>query len=146
MKQIILALALALSIVSCKQNNKKETNTVETDQQDTEVVDGHSSEMALEWAGTYEGIFPCADCPGIKTTITLHDDKTYKLVQDYMDNQEPETESGSFQFDESGSIISLMREATAQKYKLVENAIIALDADGNEVTGELADSYILTKK
>ena len=31
----------------------------------------HNSRNALDWAGTYEGVLPCADCPGIQTRLSL---------------------------------------------------------------------------
>ena len=30
----------------------------------TAAPDLHSSQNALDWAGVYEGVLPCADCPG----------------------------------------------------------------------------------
>ena len=33
-------------------------------------------------AGTYEGTLPAADCPGIKTVLTINADSTYQLQQD----------------------------------------------------------------
>ncbi|HSH50375.1 MAG TPA: copper resistance protein NlpE N-terminal domain-containing protein, partial [Bacteroidales bacterium] len=29
--------------------------------------DMHTSEISLDWQGTYKGVLPCADCPGIET-------------------------------------------------------------------------------
>ncbi len=43
------------------------------------------------WHTTYQGTLPCADCPGIKTTLTLHWTKvnagknTYTLTEEYLD-------------------------------------------------------------
>ena len=36
------------------------------------------------WAGEYEGVFPCADCEGIKVELDLNPDKTYELSEEYL--------------------------------------------------------------
>ena len=33
---------------------------------------------SLDWAGSYEGVLPCADCPGIRTRVTLSDNGRYE--------------------------------------------------------------------
>ncbi len=43
-------------------------------------ADMHTSQNSLDWAGVYEGVLPCADCPGIQTRLTLSRDETYELV------------------------------------------------------------------
>jgi uncharacterized lipoprotein NlpE involved in copper resistance len=43
-------------------------------------ADVHNSRNALDWAGTYEGVLPCADCPGTKTRLTLNYDGSYRLI------------------------------------------------------------------
>ena len=50
--------------------------------------DGHNAQNSLDWAGTYEGTLPCADCPGIKTTITLKDDNTYTISEEYLERKQ----------------------------------------------------------
>jgi uncharacterized lipoprotein NlpE involved in copper resistance len=43
-------------------------------------ADMHNSRNSLDWAGTYEGVLPYADCPGTKTRLTLNYDGSYRLV------------------------------------------------------------------
>ena len=45
-----------------------------------QAVDMHNSRNSLDWVGIYEGVLPCADCPGIKTRLTLNYDGSYRLV------------------------------------------------------------------
>lgn len=42
-----------------------------------------NSRSSLDWAGTYRGNLPCADCPGIKTEITLLADGSYRMGMFY---------------------------------------------------------------
>ncbi len=36
--------------------------------------------------GQYQGTFPCGDCSGVKTILTLYQDQTYTLESDFQDN------------------------------------------------------------
>ena len=38
----------------------------------------HNSRNSLDWAGIYEGVLPCADCPGIQTRLTLSRDESVR--------------------------------------------------------------------
>ncbi|MEJ2604839.1 MAG: copper resistance protein NlpE N-terminal domain-containing protein [Gammaproteobacteria bacterium] len=45
---------------------------------------GVSADTAPPRPGIYRGTFPCADCPGIETTLWLRPDGTYFLGQTYL--------------------------------------------------------------
>ena len=38
-----------------------------------------NSQTSLDWDGIYYGVLPCADCPGIQTTLYLNKDLSFKL-------------------------------------------------------------------
>ncbi len=113
MKKLILGTAI-FSLFSC-QNTVKET-------------------------GTYKATFPCADCPGIETTLTLNDDNTYVLSDRYLerDDVSPSDEKGTFTIDEN-KIISLSSQNFPNKFKVSDNELIALDKEGNEIKVENTD-------
>jgi heat shock protein HslJ len=72
-------------------------------------------------------------------------DKTYKLTRIYKGkSSEPITSSGTFTWDASGANIQLSGEEPG-KFKVGENQLMQLDQDGNRITGELADKYVLNK-
>lgn len=110
------------------------------------VVDSHTSENALDWAGVYRGTLPCADCAGILTVITLNGDKTFTLATRYLDKEleAGEVESGAFSWSDDGRIVTLnMREPN--RFQVGENVLFALDMEGNRIDGPLAEHYRLTK-
>ncbi len=111
-------------------------------------TDSHDSQNSLDWAGTYEGTLPCADCEGIETTLALNDDLTYQMNTNYLgrnDALEEET-SGTFSWDENGAVITLENKAEAENsFKIGEGRIWALDSNGDMITGDLANHYILKK-
>lgn len=107
-----------------------------------------NSRNALDWAGTYQGVLPCASCEGIKTTITLTADGQYQLQSIYL-GEEPANqfdESGSFSWDDSGGKIRLNSESNeARWFRVEENALRQLDIEAEVISGELAEHYRLAK-
>lgn len=106
---------------------------------------GDTSRNALDWAGTYRGVIPCADCEGIETIVTLKEDGSYTSSSHYLGKWgEPSAEEGRFQWDEAGGAIRLSGGEPA-RYRVGENRLIRLALDGSPITGALADHYVLTK-
>ncbi len=109
------------------------------------VGGGDSSRNALDWAGAYRGILPCADCEGIETNITLNTDGSYVAKTRYLGKSgEVLASQGKFSWDASGGIITLDGGEPA-KYRVGENRLIRLAMDGSPVTGALAEKQVLTK-
>lgn len=108
----------------------------------------HTSEMSLDWAGTYSGTLPCASCPGIKTSLTLTDQGSYTLRMTYLnsgDSSKVES-SGTFSWSYAGDKITLDNEDVPNQYFVGENYLAKLDMNGQRITGELAEFYILSKE
>ncbi len=104
----------------------------------------HNSRNSVDWAGTYQGTLPCADCPGIRYTITLNEDDSYLVETRYLEKSDSVfTESGSFKWDKNGGKITLADRG--EKFQVGENQLFHLDMEGNRITGNLAKYYVLTK-
>ncbi len=146
-------LIFSISILSCNrptENNSVESPEIEHSEGEEEVFigDSHNSMNSLDWNGTYKGILPCADCEGIETSLTLNPDLTYVLFTNYLGRNDAleEEKKGTFTWDEKGSIISLGNITSGpNQYKIGENRIWHLDMNGQMITGDLANHYILTK-
>lgn len=154
MKKSIIAISLAsLVLVACSktENKKVEEQTPATTEAVSEATvadNAHTAENALDWNGAYKGILPCADCEGIKTELELNSDKTYEIKETYLGKGDgkPFESKGSFQFDSKNlSIIELDKAGDSRKYFVAEGYLKALDMDGKEITGDLADKYQLKK-
>src|SRR5690606_511515 len=129
------AMIVALAVTACQ--TKKTASTEGADP-------AHNSRNSVDWAGTYEGTLPCADCPGIRYTITLNDDDTYVLKTRYLERGDSVfTESGTFAWDEHGGKITLSDRG--ERFQVGENRLFHLDMEGNRITGDLAEHYVLTK-
>lgn len=96
----------------------------------------HNSANALDWAGVYKGVLPCADCMGIETQLELKSDLTYVLQTRYLGrSEEPFTEQGRFIWNEAGNKIRLQHDSgPVSHYRVGENALTQLDIDGKTIT------------
>ena len=127
----------ALTLFSCDaQNNSPSKNSDLT----------HSAKTSLDYDGIYRGTIPCADCEGIKATVYLMRDKTFKTIYDYLGKEaEPVEIKGKFTWNKEGNSITLQSGKDKSIYFVGENTLTQLDQDGKKMTGELASKYILTK-
>lgn len=105
----------------------------------------HNAENSLDYEGTYKGVFPAADCPGIETTLTLNPDKTFSLHSVYIDRDSSFDEKGTYTLKDN--LLTLNEEGgELSYYKVEENHLRKLTMDKQEITGELADHYVLNKE
>lgn len=109
--------------------------------------DGHNSRISLDWAGSYEGMLPCADCEGIMVKIILKDDGSYYKNYAYVKDGEEDSflSHGQFEWTEDGNVIVLTEGDDVQKYKVAEGYLKHLDREGRQVEGDLAEFYVLHK-
>jgi len=143
MKKIII-LACSCFLAACG-NSAKTNNSTSTDSTATGVVDIHNAETSLDYEGTYKGVLPAADCPGIETTLILNPDKTFTLHSVYIDRNSSFDEKGTYTLE--GNILTLKEEGgETAYYKVEENKVRLLNADKQEITGALAENYILNKE
>jgi len=118
-------------------------------QMDIHPPDMHNSRNALDWSGTYAGTLPCADCSGIRTTLTLTPAHTYVLKSIYLGVKAARTEyicEGVFTWDDAGSRVELLDMPGGRKrFQVGENRLFALDQSGKRIHGELAEMYVLER-
>ncbi len=119
----VLALLLAASVTACVPRSGATPAGP--------ASDAHNSRNALDWAGVYEGVLPCADCPGIKTRLVLHDDGRFELDTQYLERQAvPKSVSGRFAWNSAGSGITLDDAAAGQQFLVGEGRLLQLNRDG----------------
>ena len=147
---IYFAMAAAVALTtSC---NGKKTASADADHDSTSVADttvaGENVDLTTV-AGTYEGTLPAADCPGIKTVLTINADSTYELKQDYIERKDGHDEASGVLQVLNGNVLMLVRPSSGEHtfYKVKDsNSIVMTDSLGNEAEGEMAKLYVLTKK
>ncbi|MBN8507745.1 MAG: copper resistance protein NlpE N-terminal domain-containing protein [Burkholderiales bacterium] len=106
----------------------------------------HNSRNALDWAGTYEGVTPCADCPGIRLRLTLHADGRYELSTQYLDRQPAaQTVQGRFAWNAAGNTVTLDAAGANRQFRVGEGRLLLLDRDGS-VPSWSAPGRVLTRR
>src|SRR3546814_11922089 len=131
MKNTTLALCIAaLAFASCQNNAGTDSGTssnILTDAETTTIVDMHTSQTSLDWNGTYEGTLPCADCPGIKTTIELNADGTFTQHMEYLDRDTEFNEIGKIEWHDDGNNITLIStDGGKQQFKVREGSLLKI--------------------
>lgn len=148
MKKMILSVAvLAIGFTSCNKKAEADATTNDTlTQVDTnQVIDDHTSQIAVDWPGVYVGALPCADCEGIQTEVTLNSDDTFAIKQTYLGKEgAPIEDSGKIMWH-GGTIVHLKGKTVDMKLKVGENQLFVLDQDGKVIEGPMKDLYILKK-
>lgn len=144
MKNQTLVLAIASIFIASCETKKEESVTSPANKQ---AVDTHNAKNSLDILGTYKGTLPCADCEGIETEITLLADETYTKKTKYLGKDEkPSEEIGDYTWKEDGNTLVLEGiDTDPVEYLVTENSLMQLDMQGNRVTTDLADKYILKK-
>lgn len=149
-KLIVLTVGALAVLSSCteKKTTANATGKDSTSVVDTNATDDNYVDLAVV-SGTYEGTLPAADCPGIKTVLTIKADSTYQLQQDYIDKKNGHDEaSGVFKVLD-GKRLMLVRPSSGEQtyYKVKDNnSIVMTDSLGVEPEGETAKLYVLKKK
>ncbi|MCS6229743.1 copper resistance protein NlpE [Shewanella baltica] len=146
-KSLCCIALLALFSTACSEAPKEDT-AVDTTQVQTEAAKtvpvGDTSQNSLDWAGSYEGVLPCASCEGIQTLITLQSDNSFVQETVYLGKDEKILKlMGKAAWDEKGQKITL---EDGTQYLVGENQLIMLDTEGQRITGDLATNYVLKKK
>lgn len=117
-----LALALAVGMSACMPR-----------QEPAALPDAaHNSRNSLDWAGTYEGVTPCADCPGIRMQLTLQADGRYQLRTQYLERQvAPTSVTGRFSWNADGNAITLDAAGSGQQFRVGEGRLLQMNRDGS---------------
>ncbi len=137
-------LAALVVLAACQSPNGQENNASGDSTASAAATagtpDAHNSRNSLDWAGTYSGILPCADCEALPTAVTLYSDGRYTTQRRYQGKSDSVfVEQGNFTWSEDGNAILL--DNNRGKYKVGEGSLLQLDGDGNIITGNLADMY-----
>ena len=151
MKNVLVFSIITLSLLSCNssQNNFSE-NINGNEEVFTNVVQNTSS----AYKGIYKGIFPCGDCNGVETIITLGDivsegaSYTIQIIHSENNNKKISEHKGFYRLtDDTGRIIELVGlKSIHNRYLVVKNAIIRM-ADGKVIQDKSGCSmYVLNKQ
>ena len=94
------------------------------------------------FAGTFSGTLPCADCPGIDTTLVLNPDGTYEINEAYQDSDGVVAKmDGTWTVEADDRHVRLDPNSKSEQdrlYAITSNEeITMLDLEGNPVESGL---------
>lgn len=142
----ILMISTMALVSSCKEESKTQDHFDNQKEivDKSIVIDEHTSRSSLDWEGTYTGTLP----DGVYTEVTLNSDNTFILhtTKTKTDIKDKSSRKGTYQWDESGSNISMEIDGTTIRYKVGENQLILLDKDGNVQPNLESENYRLIKQ
>lgn len=151
MKKLFIIVAAMGMLYSCggntQKNQEEKVDPATTSTTTTQPVkDEHNAKNSLDYKGTYKGEIPAADAAGIIVSVSLSD-STYVKTMKYVGKGDKTFEDkGKYTWNAEGNTITLHgTEQEPDKYFVGENTLTMLDMDGNKITGQLADKYILKK-
>lgn len=147
-----LVTVLLILLSGCTVESDPEESTPDSSKASEPAINqpatGHNSSNSLTWQGSYAGVLPCADCPGIETNLVLHKDNTFSLTTRYLGKDDQVFKnSGTFRWNEAGTGIRLQGLSDGPvQYQVGEHQLVQLDKQGQRISGDLADQYVLKKQ
>ena len=106
----------------------------------------HTSRRVRDWAGTYAGVLPCADCPSLRETITLNKNLTMEITTQYVGRGDQIFRRGNqFSWVDGNTIRLEGMRGGPTLYRVGKNQLTQLGMDGKPITGPLAARFILKK-
>lgn len=116
----IILLSLLITACSSGPSPKEETNT---------AIDTVAA-APIEWTGYYTGTLPCADCPGIETTLWVRSDSTFVLQQQGIDRDSVRTGTIGNWSVANGVVELADRIHVIRRLASVQGGLEWLDEDG----------------
>lgn len=153
----LIPAAIFILFLSCQSgNSSRESGNAQMKAEGAEagfhpdsisVPDMHTSRIALDYAGLYTGVLPCASCEGIDTRIRLYADGRFEMDSRYLGVEgNPEFSSeGDYTWMPDGNTIRLEGVDPPNLYHVGENQLFKLDMQGSRVSGPLSEMYRLNK-
>lgn len=157
-KLLLAVMASTFAIAACKPQAPAEPATPATDT--APVAATEPAPVAAEsarassaadvpfdvkgFAGTFSGTLPCADCPGIDTTVTLKPDGTYAVHEVYQGKPGSFDGNGTWTAEENGQRVRLDPNSKSEQDRVFavksSDEIESLDTEGKPIATEAPHS------
>ena len=143
---IIAAMGLMYSCGGTQKGQEEKASVDEFSEIAKQVKDEHNAKNSLDYVGTYTGKIPTASGEGMIVSITLSDSTFVKNTEYVNKKNSKSEEKGKYTWNAAGNTLILdgVKDAPNQ-YFVGENTLTQLDMEGNKITGDIADLYILKK-
>jgi len=139
LKKILFPGIIVSLATSCNQAGKKMPNVAP-------AKSGNVDSSAL-FSGKFYGVTPCADCPGIETTLFFNPDSVFIETLKYQERNSSFSDTGRWRISNNLVTVSFSNGGNKRFYLVKNDSSIAmLDANKKEIEGALASFFILQRK
>lgn len=137
MKKISLLVMASLFVGGVAFNSCSGSKDGGANSDSVTAVDG------ITYPGIYKGTIPAASGPGIKVTLSLNKNNTFKLISDYQGEKNSVfVDSGKYEVE--GDVITLIEKDTPDRYlKIEKGQVRLLNMDKKVIEGAIGDYYVL---
>lgn len=98
------------------------------------VMGIHTSELVLDFVGTYTGMLPCSNCSGVKTTVVLNVDRTFSMTRACNSGEGNLREfSGNYTIEFGEIVVLPLGEGREMFFDLREGSLALLDSEMNRI-------------
>lgn len=113
----------------------------------TEPVDVGKTIAPAAVVGTWRGVIPCADCPGINYNLSLSADNRFEETMIYQDRDvQPYTRGGTWRLSKGKLELESSDTRSPTSFELAPNGELnMLDREGKPITTALAPMYRLKR-
>lgn len=141
MRATFITVLSALALTACTA--PAGVGTSNTTATTTAPPDMHTSRNSLDWAGTYEGVLPCAGCPGTETRLTLRTDGSFeRSTRSVGDAASPRIVRGRFEWRADGNAIALDAAGDGQRFAVREGSLALLDSGSSTASAPTPDRLL----
>jgi len=149
--QLFFALIITATMISCTGGGRQQNNQQDSQQEVIETLptserqkpdwlsgvapDMHTSEMVLDFFGTYEGVLPSASGMGIVTILTLNEDRTFEMSRTYLrgDGGEEFVYEGNYTIEFGEIVVLDLGNGNEMFFDLREGSLALLDNQMNRI-------------
>jgi uncharacterized lipoprotein NlpE involved in copper resistance len=136
----IFSLFLLVSFFQTSCNTHQQTAS-----ENSSKNSGQQEAAPKSFSRKYSGITPCADCPGIETTVVFSRNSVFIETLHYLERNVSFSDTGKW--SASNKMITVTFPESKRFFLIKSDSTIAmLDADQKEIEGGLAEKYILKRK
>ncbi len=146
---LLLAIHPALAETDQAAQEKLLRARVMSNRQNTDHANHLSPiDKSLEFHGVFYGFLPCADCNGIKATLSLKQNNNYLLVtQPARESSREFYEKGKYSWNDDNKTVVLTsgKDSSKRQYQIEnEGTLVQLNSEGARMTGD-SDRYTLRR-
>ncbi|WP_299754435.1 copper resistance protein NlpE [uncultured Pontibacter sp.] len=140
---LLLILPLVFLSISCSSNKASASASIPNAIEATAELVSQSETVV----GTWQGMLPCADCPGISYTLQIFPDQTYQEKLVYLERSaEAVEQAGAWEVDASGVLNLEKPDGSGMiKFEIMPDALVMLDTVGKRINSDMAAMYRLKR-